>query len=108
MGCSPHAGVVLQDVVTVEMVTVTVSVLFQSHFSDIPARNVQRKIRGIRLRISNQSHIKHQAPQRGIEIQPCRQAMNYGLSGEVPAVMGKKSMVGQRVQHRTRSSDYGC
>lgn len=53
MGCSPHAGVVFQDVVTVKMVTVTVSVLFQSHISDIPARNIQREIRSIRLRISN-------------------------------------------------------
>lgn len=82
---------------TVELVTAKALSVCHMDEDDEDGMSLQRKEGGIGLRVGHDSHIKHQAGKRGIEVQCRTQAINHHIPGDISTVVREKSMVGQGI-----------
>lgn len=90
----------LEDIMTVELVpakALSVCHMDEDDEDDEDGMSLQRKEGGIGHRVGHDSHIKHQAGKRGIEVQCGTQAINHHIPGDISTVVREKSMVGQGI-----------
>jgi hypothetical protein len=81
-----HAGIVLENVVTVQ--------------------HVEREEGGVGLRVGNQRHLEHEVAEAAVEAESVEQTLDDGITGQVLAVVGDEVVVGKSVHHRARAADY--
>ena len=99
----PQTGIVLEDVVAVQLVPVTCQ-------CTVPMLDwciSQIKPRSARLGVGNKRLVEHKAREITVEVQSIAQPRHHCLTGEVLPVVGDKAVVREGVHHGAWSANCG-